>query len=736
MESPFPGAYQDMFSIAMANISEASLVSVETLNINQLNALTGDNIDSSASITAPAFHGPADSAIVFTGVLAGDVTGGMTSTSIAPGVVVDAMVSPLAGIQDTKLATIATAGKVANSANTRLSGATALAVPSTLVLRDISGGFAAGTITATLNGSSVTFTGNLTGVVTSVGMATAIANAAITNAMLAQLTAANLVANSANPLLAGATAAATNGTLVLRDNTNFTNVAQLTTSNIYLNTNNPSGNRYNYIQMLGGNSSGFMYGAFTALGDGINLGYNFYYNANSATPTIPNTGGGTSRLQLGYGVIRFCTGATNTTPTNWWSIGSTGNLSGSPLATFTTPSIAAASGGTVSMLANLDATGYTITASTLTTGTLSFTNLSGGSITGSALTITSGAATQGAIKLLSGGTSNYVTQGIGRTASEVQLGVCGANGNFFTDTMAGDAIIIGDNINSASNWIRLGCRSAAGNYGASAMTIRYGNRASTVYTDGAVTINGALGVSANIIGGSGITGQSVTSLSSLTTATISCSSGASVGSLTTASANITAVTAGSVSCSGNGTFGSANVSGALQSLVAVVSNTCSANRFAATTLVITPAINAPAGGGAIDFGGAPTTNITIDDATNNVTADRVRALNYRTTVSLSLTTSYQVAATISPPAGNYIVSYTLTGHNSTASNATLNHAIFVGAGNVTTNIGTLLPGAYLSYCDSSAVSVTSGQAVTVRANCNVASTGQVISATMTLVPTP
>jgi len=98
--------------------------------------------------------------------LAGDLTGtaalptiaanAVTSAKIADGEIVNADVSATAAIDDTKLATIATAGKVSNSATS----ATALNTPNTIVLRDGSGNLAAGAITAT------SFTGPLTGNVT------------------------------------------------------------------------------------------------------------------------------------------------------------------------------------------------------------------------------------------------------------------------------------------------------------------------------------------------------------------------------------------------------------------------------------------------------------------------------------------------------------------------------------------------------------------------------------------
>ena len=68
--------------------------------------------------------------------------------------IVNADINASAGIVDTKLATIATAGKVSNSATTATSANTASAI----VARDASGNFTAGTITAALTGTA---SGNL-----------------------------------------------------------------------------------------------------------------------------------------------------------------------------------------------------------------------------------------------------------------------------------------------------------------------------------------------------------------------------------------------------------------------------------------------------------------------------------------------------------------------------------------------------------------------------------------------
>jgi len=86
--------------------------------------------------------------------LTGDVTGSASfngtanasiSANIGSGVIVDADINAAAGIVDTKLATITTAGKVANSATTGTSDN----IPGTLVLRDASGNLSAGAVAAT-----------------------------------------------------------------------------------------------------------------------------------------------------------------------------------------------------------------------------------------------------------------------------------------------------------------------------------------------------------------------------------------------------------------------------------------------------------------------------------------------------------------------------------------------------------------------------------------------------------
>jgi hypothetical protein len=110
---------------------------------NYITALTGD-------VTA---SGPGSVAAT---IAAGAITNAKVSSSAAiaysklnlAGSIVNADISTSAAIVDTKLATIATAGKVSNSATTATSSNTV----STIVSRDGSGNFSAGTITASITG--------------------------------------------------------------------------------------------------------------------------------------------------------------------------------------------------------------------------------------------------------------------------------------------------------------------------------------------------------------------------------------------------------------------------------------------------------------------------------------------------------------------------------------------------------------------------------------------------------
>jgi len=70
---------------------------------------------------------------------------------------------------------------------------------------------------------------------------------------------------------------------------------------------------YHNFSLNGGNATGYLYGSYPALGDGIHLGYNYYYD-NSGNGHVSNTGGATSRLTAGYGFVGIYIGAVNGAP--------------------------------------------------------------------------------------------------------------------------------------------------------------------------------------------------------------------------------------------------------------------------------------------------------------------------------------------------------------------------------------------------------------------------------------
>ena len=148
-------------NIAGGNYTEAT-VKAATFEGNLTGDVTG-NAD-----TATLLETSRDIAI------SGDVTGTATafnggsnitiSSAITSGVIVNDDVNASAAIEDTKLDTIATAGKVSNSATTATNNNTGSAI----VARDASGNFSAGTISAALTGNVTgdvngNVTGNLTG---------------------------------------------------------------------------------------------------------------------------------------------------------------------------------------------------------------------------------------------------------------------------------------------------------------------------------------------------------------------------------------------------------------------------------------------------------------------------------------------------------------------------------------------------------------------------------------------
>ena len=126
------------------NILDGATLSTTELNyVNGVTSAIQTQLDAKAPLASPTFTGTVT-------LPSGTVTSGM----IADGAIVDADINASAAIADTKLATITTASKVANSATTATDANTASAI----VARDASGNFTAGTITAALSGNASTAT--------------------------------------------------------------------------------------------------------------------------------------------------------------------------------------------------------------------------------------------------------------------------------------------------------------------------------------------------------------------------------------------------------------------------------------------------------------------------------------------------------------------------------------------------------------------------------------------------
>jgi hypothetical protein len=141
-----------------SNKSDAAIGSSTTLFPTQNAVKT--YVDAQVASGAPDANGSTKGKIKLAGDLSGTAdlpviaTGAITSAKILDGEIVNADISTIAAIEDTKLASIVTSGKVSNSATT----ATNLNTASAIVARDGSGNFSAGTITAALTGNASTAT--------------------------------------------------------------------------------------------------------------------------------------------------------------------------------------------------------------------------------------------------------------------------------------------------------------------------------------------------------------------------------------------------------------------------------------------------------------------------------------------------------------------------------------------------------------------------------------------------
>jgi hypothetical protein len=205
--------------------------------------------------------------------ITGTITGAVvTSANIVDGTIVNADINASAAIADTKLDTIATAGKVSNSATTATSANTASAI----VARDSSGNFSAGTVTANL-------TGNVTGNATT---ATSFQTARNINGVSFNGTADITVADSTKLPTAGGTVT---GALNVNGNLYATNGLLFLGANDYIEFNE------------GGNL--FYFRADGAAGAGISAGYGGFSRIDSDGDITTNTDVFASGDIGSYGVI-------------------------------------------------------------------------------------------------------------------------------------------------------------------------------------------------------------------------------------------------------------------------------------------------------------------------------------------------------------------------------------------------------------------------------------------------
>ena len=151
----------DLFPLFTTSVATSTSTPALSFSLSGANPYTVFG-NTTGGIAAPSYFTPVLTSGLFqnqgtvNSVLHGNAAGNPSWSQI-----VNDDIDASAGIVDTKLATISTVGKVANSATT----ATEVNTPNTIVLRDALNNFSAGTITATLSGNAATATtaSNLSG---------------------------------------------------------------------------------------------------------------------------------------------------------------------------------------------------------------------------------------------------------------------------------------------------------------------------------------------------------------------------------------------------------------------------------------------------------------------------------------------------------------------------------------------------------------------------------------------
>ncbi|MHA8079774.1 hypothetical protein VR610_01325 [Aquirufa regiilacus] len=407
--------------------------------------LAGDLAGTGTTAAAPIIS---DDAITTVKIAASAVT----SAKIADATIVNADISTTAAIVDTKLATIATAGKVSNSATTADDANTASAI----VARDASGNFAAGTITANLTGlaskatninggalgsipyqSAANTTSLLAGntqatkkFLTQTGDGTATAAPVWAGVAVSDITGTLPVANggtgvttaAANLVFAGPTSGATASapsfrSLVAADlpagSTNY--VINGTTQQASTDFNiSGSGTIGTTLAVTGNTTIG---GTATITGattlSALTASKGVFTDASkrlTSTGTLGTDQGGTGMTSFNSGGAMYATStsalATGTLPTSAGGTGLTTYTSGGALYTTSTTAITSgtlpvSAGGTGSTTQNF----VDLTTAQTVAGAKTFSSTIVGSISGNAATVTNGVYTTDKISVLAATTS-------------------------------------------------------------------------------------------------------------------------------------------------------------------------------------------------------------------------------------------------------------------------------------------------------------------------------------------
>ena len=240
--------------------------------------------------------------------LAGDLTGTAESPSVAAGAITTTKLAD-ASVTDAKIVTVAgskVTGNISGNAGTVTNGVYTVGDQTIAGVKTFSS-----TIVGSVSGNAATVTtnANLTGPVTSVGNATAIANGAITNAMLANSAVANLSGTNTGDqtTITGNAGTVTNGVYTVGDQT----IAGVKTFSSTI-VGSVSGNAANVTGTVaianGGTGATTAAGARTNLG-GTTVGGNFFTLSNPSAITFPRVNADNTISALSASDFRTAIGA-------------------------------------------------------------------------------------------------------------------------------------------------------------------------------------------------------------------------------------------------------------------------------------------------------------------------------------------------------------------------------------------------------------------------------------------